>query len=559
MKTEASREILWNIDNWYDVYLMYGLLVVAFALCAAGVYRRCELWLSGQSAEEHTGNLIIRFRDLFNRGLMQSGVVRDKLPALGHTLIYLGFIVLLFATTIVFIHHDLRIKIYQGEFYLAVTLLADLFGLAALMGCALLAYRRHFMQPDQLHSKAADSFFLAYIALLIVQGFLLEGLRIHATNDPWASYSPVGYLVAKGSWFLSERATREIHYAMWWFHTLTVYAALILLPYSKFFHILSSSLNLFFKRSGRPAGQLKPIGDIEEILSKGDEVTFGLGTIKDYTWKNLLDLDACTSCGRCQDACPAYNTGKPLSPKWLILDTRNHALALQSKGQLVASKLPSNAVQFDNLMLQNFLSTSGLNESEDSFAYDAGGSFRAQNALVQSSALKLGSSTEQLIAGEVIDPEVFWSCTTCYACVEACPVGIDHVDQIMGNRRNLALMRGEIPDEAQRTLRSLENRGNPYGAAEDRIKWTEGLSVPFLKPGSSVDILFWVGCVSSFDARKQKIAKALVQIFNRANLNYGILGSLENCTGDPARRLGEENLFQVLAKQNIKTLKSINF
>ena len=558
MRHEASRQILWNIDNWYDVYLMYGLLLVASALCFIGLYRRTELWLSGQPAPEHTGRYFQRFRDMFRGGLMQSGVVRDKLPALAHTMIYLGFIVLLFATTMVFIHQDLRIKIYQGEFYLAVTLLADLFGFAALLGCALLAYRRYVLLPDQLHSKGTDATLLIYIALLIVQGFALEGLRIHATNDPWASYSPIGWLFAKSVWFLSERSTREIHYFTWWFHTLTVYSALIIFPYSKFFHILASSLNLYFKKSGRQKGSLAPVGDIEALMNSGEEVSFGLGTIKDYSWKQLMDLDACTSCGRCQDACPAYKTGKPLSPKWVILDTRNHALALQSQGKLSASKLPSSAIGFDNIMLDSFLKDSGLT-AEANGGYAAQGAYRALNALTQTSALSIGNNSEQMIAGEVIDPEVFWSCTTCYACVEACPVGINHVDQIIGNRRNLALMRGEIPEEAQRTLRSLENRGNPYGAPEDRIKWTEGISVPLLKAGDSVDILFWVGCVSSFDPRKQKIAKALVQIFNKAGINYGILGNLESCTGDPAKRLGEENLFQVLAKQNIATFKSVNF
>jgi Fe-S oxidoreductase len=158
-----------------------------------------------------------------------------------------------------------------------------------------------------------------------------------------------------------------------------------------------------------------------------------------------------------------------------------------------------------------------------------------------------------------MDPAVFWSCNTCYACVQACPVGINHVDQIVENRRNLALMHGEIPHEAQSTLRALENRANPYGDPNDRANWLEGLDVTILKPGDSVDYLYWVGCVSAYDPRKQKIARSLVTIMNHAGLSFGILGTAEGCTGDPARRLGEENLFQTLAKNNIETLSKITF
>ena len=158
-----------------------------------------------------------------------------------------------------------------------------------------------------------------------------------------------------------------------------------------------------------------------------------------------------------------------------------------------------------------------------------------------------------------MDKDVFWSCTTCYACVEACPVGINHVDQIISNRRNMVMMQGDVPSEAQASLRLLESQSNPYGPADERSNWFNDLDIPIVKAGDSVDYLYWVGCVSAYDPRKQKIARSLVKIMKAAGLNFGVLGNAEGCTGDPARRLGEENLFQTMAKSNIETLKSIKF
>jgi Fe-S oxidoreductase len=349
------------------------------------------------------------------------------------------------------------------------------------------------------------------------------------------------------------------HFVIWWVHTLSVYAFVALFPYTKFFHMLTSPTNLFFSRTSRPRGALPFIGDIEKLMETGEEFSLGLGTIKDYTWKNLLDLDACTQCGRCQEVCPAYLTGKPLSPKWVILDTRNHALALHAQGKLTDSKGANPASALDRSLVSNVTLPFNALEQTESGAFSAAGSYRAHNPLVQGSVRELGAAADAKIAGDVIDPNVFWSCNTCMACVEACPVGINHVDQIVGNRRHLTMMEGQLPHEAQGTLRSLESRANPYGPPEDRVKWLEGLDVRQLQSGDKVDYLYWVGCVSAYDPRKQKIAKSLVTIMNRAGLSFGVLGSMEGCTGDPARRLGEENLFQTLAKQNIELLKSVSF
>lgn len=556
--TQPTREILWNVSSLGNVVAMYALLAAALIIGMAGIWSRVELWGSGKPHAGLIENWIVRCEELFRWGLMQRGVVRERSAAVAHTLIYVGFLVLLFTTTMVFIDHDLGIRIYHGNFYLVITLLSDILGFGVLIGCALAAHRRYIAREDKLHNRAVDSAMLIVLALLIVQGFLLEGLRIHATGDPWATYSPIGLLVARLFWFLSSEATRLLHYLIWWFHTATVMAVIAVLPYTKFFHIIASSANLYFRPRIRPKGQLETVGDIEKRMEGGEEFTIGLGSIKDYSWKHLMDLDACTSCGRCQEACPAYISGKPLSPKWMVLDTRNHALALHAEGKLGPSRLPGPLKATDSaLTIDFFLARSGVYRDDNGFSHK--GSFRAENENVQNAVGVYGINADQRIAGDVMSEQVFWSCTTCMACVEACPVGINHVDMIMGNRRNMVLMQGEVPAEAQGTLRALENRANPYGAPQDRMKWAEGLNVPVLKAGDSVEYLYWVGCVSAYDPRKQKIARALVALLNAAGVSYGVLGVAENCSGDPARRLGEENLYQSLAKKNIELLKSVRF
>jgi len=555
----ATREIMWNVNGLGNVVGLYGLLIVSLAIGVNGILRRTELWRSGKPAPEYLGDWLWRLDDIIQCGLFQKKVARGTSgSAIAHLLVYLGFLVLLFTTTMVFIHHDLGIKIYQGTFYLWVTVFSDVFGMLLLGGLLYFWHRRYIQVAGAAHNTKNDDFILGMLGLLVVQGYALEGLRIHVTNDPWALYSPVGWLFAQAIWFVPTSTARTTHFLMWWFHTLTVYAFVALFPYTKFFHMLSSPLNLFFSRTRRAKGALPFIGDLEKMMESGEEFSLGLGTIKDYTWKNLLDLDACTQCGRCQEVCPAYLSGKPLSPKWMILDTRNHAFALHAEKKYGNSKLPQVAQALDQALSQRVLLPFNAIRQEND-GYRADGSYRSLSALVQNASRNLGGRADAKISGDVIDPDVFWTCNTCMACVEACPVGINHVDQIVGNRRYMTMMEGQLPHEAQGTLRSLESRNNPYGPQEDRAKWLDGLSVKVLQPGDTVDYLYWVGCVSAFDPRKQKIAKSLVAIMQKAGLSFGVLGSLEGCSGDPARRLGEENLFQTLAKQNIELLKSVSF
>ena len=456
----------------------------------------------------------------------------------------------------VFLDNDLGIPIYRGQFYLAITVLSDLFGLGLLLGVVRAWHRRYIEKPDLLHTSSADGLALFVLALLVVQGFLLEALRIHVTLDPWKYYSPVGFALSKVFWPLAPNASRVLHFVLWWFHTITVFAVIAVLPYTKFLHILASSANLYFQEDGKPKGSLRYPGDLDALLEKvgetGDEslLSIGVSTVNDLSWKKRLELDACTSCGRCQDVCPAYNSGKPLSPKWLILDARDHMLGLQASGKFDGETSPSPMSVLDRSLLSSLLLRSRKETDK---------SARAKNPLVQNSARNVGLSVEEEFAGGVMDENVFWTCTTCRACMEVCPVGIEHVDLITDVRRNMAILNGKIPSEAQGSLRAIENRGNPFGPPEARVSWSDGLSVNILEPGAEVEVLYWVGCISAYDRRKQKIARAMVELLNRSGLSWGMLGNRESCSGDPARRLGEENLFQSSAKKNIETLKSIRF
>ncbi len=555
----ANREILWNVSSTPNVVTMYLLFGISLVVCLWGFWRRFELWSAGTTASERLSAPLRRAKILWDWVLNQKGVVAERKPGIFHTLILWGFLVLLFATTMVFIDHDLGIRIYQGRYYLAVTLLADVFGLLLLIGLSLAYYRRYIEQPDRLHSGSGDSVMLGLLVALCVQGFLLEALRIHATEDPWAIYSPVGYVLSLLFWNFSEESSRLLHFVIWWFHAISVFIFIALLPYTKFLHIFSSSANLFFKEIDRPKGALRYPGDIEsmmeEMLSSEDDEEFILGTpsLKELSWKARLDLDACTSCGRCQSVCPAYNSGKALSPKWLILDTRNHMLKLRADGHLESDAEVTSGLRQLNALDRGLLDDVLLADFNEPTRR------RADNELVQNAAQAVGEKTDARLAGEVMDEDVYWSCTTCRACMEVCPVGIEHVDHILDVRRSMALMDGNIPSEAQTSLRAIETRGNPFGPAEERANWSDGLEIRLLEEGDSVEVLYWVGCISAYDKRKQSIARAMVEILNRSGVSWGMLGNKEHCTGDPARRLGEENLFQSSAKTNLATLHSVSF
>ncbi|MDQ1736447.1 MAG: hypothetical protein QOH56_2698, partial [Pseudonocardiales bacterium] len=337
-----------------------------------------------------------------------------------------------------------------------------------------------------------------------------------------------------------------------------VLAFLIIVTYSKHLHIATAPINVYFKRLPRALGALlpatdaagKPI-DFMDVENLSEDTVFGKGKIEDFTWKGYLDFATCTECGRCQSQCPAWNTGKPLSPKLVIMDLRDHLFA--KAPYLIGGK----AVPDEGALEVGGDSEAGGNGHgvpESGF-----GRVEGTNPLQYARPL-VGDAA----SFGVIDPDVLWSCTTCGACVEQCPVDIEHIDHIVDMRRYQVLIESSFPSEAGTMLRNLENKGNPWGLpSKNREDWANEVDfeVRRINPGeqlpSEVEYLFWVGCAGALEDRSKKVTKAFAELLNVAGVDFAILGKNETCTGDSARRLGNEFVFQTLAAENVATLNSI--
>lgn len=509
---EPTREIYGNIVGGEVVYLF---MLVSFGLLGWALYQRLRLWQQGRP-DNRFEDLGRRLKAMLIHGLGQQKTLREGTPGLLHFLMYSGFIVLFIGTLMVAVQEDLGIEFLHGPFYLFYSVTLDVFGLLCLIGVAGLTYRRYVIKPTGLDNRPEDLIILVWFLTVLGSGFLVEGARIGGTelnqHPDWAVWSPVGALIAVvfRGFGVSESQFLFWHRLWWWTHMVITFGFLTYIGYSKLSHLIFSPLNIMLHKF-RAKGELAPIANLDKAL-EGDEaalesVRFGAAKLSDFTWKQLLDLDACTRCGRCQDNCPAWLSGKPLSPKFVILDLQRH-MHDTAKGVLAGVEDPYHGVS---------------------------------------------------MIGDVITEDVLWSCTTCRACEENCPVSIEHVDTIVDMRRNLVLEQGRMPDTAEAALRSLEQRGHPWrGTQETRTSWTEGLDIPLIADNPDAEYLFWVGCTGALVDRNIRVTKALARILQEAGVSFAILGEEESCTGDPARRLGNEYLFQTLAQQNVAMLKSYN-
>jgi Fe-S oxidoreductase len=367
------------------------------------------------------------------------------------------------------------------------------------------------------------------------------------TSGAWAS-------IGLGNLFtgLSEGALEVVESVGLLLHIGVMLAFLIIVAYSKHLHIFVAPINVSAKRFPKALGPLpvmtsggKPI-DFED---PGEDDVFGRGKIEDFTWKGMLDMATCTECGRCQSQCPAWNTGKPLSPKLVIMDLRDHLMA-KAPYLIGGKEMPEEGAIDFAAASANGHNPHGVPES---------GFERVRGSGPEQAARPLVGTAEQ---GGVIDPDVLWSCTTCGACVEQCPVDIEHVDHIVDMRRHQVLIESEFPSELGVLFRNLENKGNPWGQnARNRLDWTKklGFDVQIFEGelAPEVEYLFWIGCAGAFDDGAQKTVQATAELLHRAGVNYVVLGPEETCTGDPARRSGNEFLFQMLAQQNVEVLNTV--
>jgi len=496
----ASREVFWNISYGY---LVYVLAVIALTIWLFNFYRRYQLWRQGRPDErfQELGKRIgVFFQTTIVDVFAHRKFLRQPFSGIMHLAIFWGFLILLLASAVDAISYYSGYHL-KGSLYLWFSLISDLGGLLILAGILMAALRRYLWRPKSLNTFLDDGIILGSIGAIILTGYMVEGLRQAATeiipHPDWAVWSPGGWVFAKMFIEMGEEALRFWHKFLWWFHSVLTIGTILYsgLAFSKLQHVIVSPLNIFFRSLG-PLASPSPI-DIEkaEIL--------GVGEIKDFTWKQLLDLDACTNCGRCEDVCPAWETGKPLSPRKLIQDLKGHMIHIYSnKGS--ASENPSPLI------------------------------------------------------GEAPNEAEIWSCTTCAACQEACPVYVEHILKVVDLRRHLVLAQNKMPESAQLMLRNMQMRGHPWAGAQSlrlRGDWTTHLDLKILAEGDQINTLFWVGCTGALVDRNVEVTTAITRVLKEGGVDFGVLGEAETCCGDPARRAGYEFQFQIMAEQNIEMFK----
>jgi Fe-S oxidoreductase len=521
--------------------IIIGLALTAVAAVIAGrrLWWLYRLGTTGQPAPER----IEALRSHPGRGAEtqvtevfgQRKLLQWTIPGVAHFLTFWGFVILIL--TIIEAYGDLFSKTFAipGIGHWAFTgFLEDLVTVGVLVGIITFAVIRLRSDPKREGRRSRFSgshtgaawLVLAGIFAVVATLLLYRGAQINTGDFPYRHGAFASQIV--GHWLhpLGRSANSVIETVFVLGQIAVIMAFGVFVTYSKHLHIILAPVNVLFSRRPNALGALPPMRSGGKVLdfeeADPDTDVFGLGKIEDLSWKGLLDLATCTECGRCQSQCPAWATDKPLSPKMLILDLRDHAFAkapyLLAGSDEAREKLPE-AVRAE-----------------------------AERPLVGDAA-----------AGGVIDPDVLWSCTNCGACVEECPVDIEHIDHINGMRRHQVLIESAFPPEAGGMLRNLENKGNPWGMGQDkRLEWITELDfeVPVVDGaiGADIEYLFWVGCAGALEDRAKKTTKAIAELFHAAGVTFAVLGPAETCTGDPARRMGNEFVYSMLAQQNIETL-----
>lgn len=504
-----------TLANGVFAVILAGALAV-FARQAQRLVR----WLKLAKPEDRTDHPDIRTKNFLLIGLAQSKILREPLGGMMHALVFWGFCVLGLGTVEIMIQGlytpftwDV---ILPRLLYVPYVFSQEIFAVFVLLPVGYLLYRRLVIKPrrftvDAVHSGEA-------VLILSVIATLMVTLLLVFVGDAKQPGADMGGRVITSMLLplfggMSAETAHNMARVSWWIHALGILWFLNHLPKSKHLHVLSSLINVWFSNTSGPGrvGAMRPMD-----LEAEDAEQFGASDIEHLTWKNLLDGYSCTECGRCTASCPANLTGKLLSPRMIVVKTRAR---LTEKASVL-----------------------------DAVAESGGTATEEQQAVLD----------KKLLDGWISEEEL-WACTSCRACVQECPVSIDHLDIINELRRDLVLMESRFPEEIQPALTSLERNGSPWAfSAADREKWTEGLNIRTMAEmaaeGEKPDILFWVGCAGSFDDRAKKITVAFARILQAANVKFAILGQEETCHGDPARRMGNEYLYQMLAKGVIETL-----
>ncbi|HEU5439755.1 MAG TPA: heterodisulfide reductase-related iron-sulfur binding cluster, partial [Ktedonobacterales bacterium] len=479
------------------------VLVAAWAAFAARIRTLVRLLLAGQP-ESRFGHIGERVKYFVLLVLGQRGVLRDPLPGIAHFFTFWGFIIIqLDALNLWAEGFNFTLPVVTSRPF---AILLDFFVIMAFLAIIVFTFRRVVLRPRALRSAThgmADAFtILGMIFLVVATLFFFEVFAYIASGGrDWTAF---GALLGSAWSSVPPKTAATIASVFWWGNVLTVLAFLIYIPNSKHLHLLASPFNVFFRRVRR-IGALDPISNLEE------REDYGVHKVEQFTWKQLLDGYACTECGRCNSVCPALATDKPLWPKEIILSVKEELFA---KGHML---------------------------------------------LVSHEGNEEVAETQPMVGG-LIALESLWACTNCGACVEICPVSIDHVQKIDDMRRYLVLEESNFPQEVTPLFQNLERNQNPWEISNDtRADWAKAVGVKTLAEDPDVEVLYWVGCMGSFDARNRKVATAFAKVMQHAGVSFGILGPEESCTGDPARRIGNEYLWYMLATQNVEVLNGYGF
>ncbi len=521
--SEIQRELFENIPGAWKL-AFYTVIPILILWGSVQLSYRVKNWERGAPDRRTTNrkNLKKRLGD-FRSGVYMQTLMREPGAGIMHSLIYFNFIILLAVTTVLEINHQVPedLKFLHGGVYKAYAMIGDLAGLGFLLGMGIAIVRRYgpkAWRPYRIavKSRPEHAVILGVLTSIGVTGFGAEAYRIALQDSPeFEKWSVVGYPLAQlvdGSGNLSGW-----HQFWWAAHVLSFCAFLAIIPGTMLRHMFTSPLNMYLSDRDRPKGAMKPLPDLDSTELE----SFGASTIESFTWKQLMDTDACTMCGRCTSVCPANATGKPLDPREIVLKT----------GEVMA--------RTGDPAVSPPIGVDAEIEVPSNWVFDR------------------------------ITSEEVWACTSCKACDEICPVNIEILDKILDMRRYLTLMESNFPTELGSAFRAMENSSNPWAISQTtRTDWAKDLGVEVIEPDDmraqveageafSHEYLYWVGCAGSFDDKNQKVSQAMAKLMRRADIDFAILGPAELCTGDPARRSGNEYIFQMLAKQNVETLNGI--
>ncbi|MEW5830662.1 MAG: heterodisulfide reductase-related iron-sulfur binding cluster [Chloroflexota bacterium] len=488
-----ERTDFWGIPHtWGDPAIyVYTLMGLAALVLLWRFYRQASCWWKIGRPENRRDRPLLRLWKVIQYAILQGKVLRQRYPGLMHLGLAWGFFVFFLGTALATIDSHF-IKFLQGNAYLLYKLALDLFTVLFLVGAGMAFYRRYIQRPARLTFGPGFTWSLALTSLIVLAGLAAESLRLAVERPAWAWWTPAGWLLAQ-AWIaagIPGTILTNWHLGLWIFHLLIVAATLVTLPVGTLLHVLTAPLNIFFAKLDQPAGCLSPV----PLSAEGKPVY--IRALRDLTWQQLLAAEACTECGRCQDACPAYAAGAACNPKQLMLHIRT---ALRRDG------------------------------------------------------------ASPLLDDKTISPTALWTCTTCASCRQECPVLIEHPDTIVDLRRSL-VMDGRVDAELQKTLDNLGRYGNSFGQSPRlRARWTQGLPpIPDIRR-QPAEFLWFVGDYASYSATLAGVTRKTAEVFQHAGLDFGLLYDAEQNAGNDVRRVGEEGLFEMLVEKNLSTLERCRF